>query len=93
MTYLGDDWEKQYDVEEMKTALYKTIDKIIELQMNVIPEKDLQPSSLNVCVTDGEQLVGIRFRNVEGDNHQPPVSNFLDPARCSVHSPKFSCPA
>jgi glutamine amidotransferase len=76
MTYLGEDWEMQYSVEEMKTALFKTIDTIIQLQID-LKLTQTQPSSLNICVTDGEQLVGIRFRNVEGGVHQPPVSSFL----------------
>jgi len=82
MTYLGEDWEMQYSVEEMKTALFKTIDTIIRLQLDVKPTQT-EPSSLNICITDGEQLVGIRFRNVKGDVHQPPVSSFLSLTRCS----------
>lgn len=79
MTYLGEDWGKQYPVAEMKAALEKTISTVIKLQTEISPPPSdgLQPSSLNLCATDGEQLVAIRFRNVKGDEHQPPVSTLL----------------
>jgi len=90
MTYLGEDWEMQYSVEEMKTALFKTIDTIIRLQLDVKPTQT-EPSSLNICVTDGEQLVGIRFRNVEGNVHQPP-SLYYSTTAGSTLNPKFPGP-
>jgi glutamine amidotransferase len=79
MTYLGEDWGAQHDVQHMKAALFKTINTIIKLQteLNPTPEGGIVPSSLNLCVTDGEQLVAVRFRNVKGDNFQPPVSTHI----------------
>jgi len=51
MTYLGDDWEMQYHVKEMKAVLFKTIDTIIHLQKHV-KHSLMEPSSLNICITD-----------------------------------------
>ena len=64
----------------MKAALQKTIDTVIRLQteLNPTPDGGLQPSSLNLCTTDGLQLVAVRFRNEKGDIHQPPVRISLD---------------
>jgi hypothetical protein len=60
----------QYHVEEMKAVLFKTINTIIHLQKRV-KHSLMEPSRLNIGVTDEEQLVGVRFCNVEGDVHQP----------------------
>jgi len=87
MTYLGEDWNKQYPVAEMKAALDKAISTIIQLQteINPPPSDGLQPSSLNLCTTDGEQLVAARFRNVKGDEHQPPSLYFSTSAGVSLN--------
>jgi hypothetical protein len=79
----------QYHVEEMKAVLFKTINTIIHLQKRV-KHTLMEPSRLNLGVTDEEQLVGVRFCNVEGDVHQPPVSSFLSFAQYS-HLLKFTC--
>jgi glutamine amidotransferase len=59
------------DLLDVKAALEKAIAKVIELQHqyleslsaqgNTVPA--FQPSSLNVAITDGKQLLAIRFRN------------------------------
>lgn len=81
MTYLGEDWDKQYTVAEMKAALDKAISTTIKLQTEISPPPNggLHSSALNLCTTDGEQLVATRFRNVKSDQHQPPVSQTPSP--------------
>jgi len=74
MTYLtfGDGeagWEKAYSTENMLEALQSTLNTIIDIQ-----EKSLgtsaQPNDLNIAVTDGTQMVAMRFRN--HTTEQPP---------------------
>jgi glutamine amidotransferase len=63
-------WEKQYPVEEMKKALAATYLSIMQLQAKILGTSTAPANSLNVCCTDGEQLIAFRFRNhVE---EQPP---------------------
>ncbi|CCO28285.1 hypothetical protein BN14_02280 [Rhizoctonia solani AG-1 IB] len=71
MTHLGDDWKAQYKLEDMKRALESAIADIIALQKK-LPNATtpLEASSLNLCTTDGEQLLAFRFRNSEVE--QPP---------------------
>jgi len=64
MTYLGEDWEKKYPLAEMKRALDKAIGTVLRLQRKLLPkEKAAEANSLNLCTTDGDQLVAVRFRN------------------------------
>ncbi|GAB1522642.1 hypothetical protein RhiTH_005764 [Rhizoctonia solani] len=71
MTHLGDDWTVQYGLENMKRALERAIADIIALQRK-LPDATtpLAASSLNVCTTDGEELLAFRFRSSEVE--QPP---------------------
>ena len=64
-------WELTYAVSSMTQALEQTFTTIINLQHKVIggPDK-VEANSLNVAVTDGEQLVTFRYRNHEIE--QPP---------------------
>jgi glutamine amidotransferase len=64
----GGAWERQYTTLEMLTALRRTVNTVIDLQ-NALGDK-IEPNDLNVCVTDGQQLVAIRFRN--HPTEQPP---------------------
>lgn len=64
-----DAWERTYTPEEMVTALQNTISTIIELQRTALGDK-AEPNDLNVCVSDGRQLVASRFRNHA--TQQPP---------------------
>jgi len=64
MTYLGEDWEKEYPIKEMKHALDRAIGTVLRLQRKLLPkEKAAEANSLNLCTTDGDQLVAVRFRN------------------------------
>lgn len=62
-------WEKMYSTQEMYEALQNTVNTIIELQKVALGNKR-SPNDLNVCVTDGRQLVACRFRN--HTTEQPP---------------------
>ncbi|KAK1236350.1 hypothetical protein PQX77_000383 [Marasmius sp. AFHP31] len=82
MTHLtgpNEDWDKEYTLEEMKTALEKAIADVFEIQTQLVPgvTRDKIPaSSLNLCTTDGNKLVAFRFRNtgdaLDNDEEQPP---------------------
>lgn len=70
MTYLTapsgggkETWQRQYSVSEMRDALIAAYRKIIALQQSVLGAENVQANSLNVCVTDGAQLVAFRLRN------------------------------
>ena len=67
MTYLTGgkgktSWEEGYTVEQMKEALEKAVSTVIGLQKNRLGDS-AEPNSLNVAVTNGSQLVALRFRN------------------------------
>ncbi|KAL0573363.1 chromatin structure-remodeling complex subunit RSC7 [Marasmius crinis-equi] len=71
MTHLGEDWGKEYSLEEMKSALERAIGDVLELQKKLPGAKNpLAASSLNLCTTDGNKLVAFRFRNSEAE--EPP---------------------
>ncbi|OBT57997.1 hypothetical protein VE04_02006 [Pseudogymnoascus sp. 24MN13] len=63
-----DAWEMAYTPKEMMAALQNTISTIIELQRTL--GEEVEPNDLNVCVSDGRQLVASRFRNHA--TQQPP---------------------
>ncbi|KAI0031736.1 N-terminal nucleophile aminohydrolase [Vararia minispora EC-137] len=71
MTHLGDA-QAAHSLEEMKAALLHTIRDMMEVQKAVLSPDQLTKaaSSLNLCTTDGEQLVAIRYRN--HSTQQPP---------------------
>jgi glutamine amidotransferase len=74
MTYLTNgkgrsSWDLTYPAEEMKKALERAVAKVIELQQKILGDAR-QPNDLNLAVTDGEQLLCIRFRNHATE--QPP---------------------
>ena len=56
-------WEKQYSLPEMKDALTMAFVKLMELQVSCLGIEKAPPNSLNVCCTDGEQMIAVRFRN------------------------------
>jgi len=69
MTNLGDQ-DKAYTVQEMKTALLKTVKTVHALQDELVAGKDKEASSLNLAVSDGKKLVALRWRN--SATEQPP---------------------
>ncbi|KIV78393.1 hypothetical protein PV11_10115 [Exophiala sideris] len=56
-------WERQYKPEEMLDALVKAFESVIQIQQKVLGKENVKACSLNVCVTDGQQLVAVRLRN------------------------------
>jgi glutamine amidotransferase len=62
-------WDLQYPPMAMRAALVKAMDIIMRLQKSKIGEKCVA-NSLNVCATDGKQLVAMRCRN--HTTEQPP---------------------
>ncbi|CAE6521613.1 unnamed protein product [Rhizoctonia solani] len=85
-TYLGDDWTVQYPLDKMKSALERAIADIIGLQKK-LPNATtpLTASSLNLCTTDGEELMAFRFRNSEEAAEQPPSLYFSTSAGVSLN--------
>jgi glutamine amidotransferase len=81
-TYLGEDWEQTYPLAEMKAALEKAIQTLIDFQKeevnpNASPapherSEDEGPNALNLCTSDGSQLLAFRFRDSALDLEQPP---------------------
>ncbi|PVH91851.1 N-terminal nucleophile aminohydrolase [Periconia macrospinosa] len=63
-------WQRTFPLEEMLAAMRKTVVQIMTLQKVRMGEEERTPNSLNFCVTDGEKMVAIRFRNHE--TQQPP---------------------
>lgn len=69
-TYLGahkgpEAWEVTHPMEEVKAALERAITTVIDIQRKIVPKHgvSLEASSLNIAITDGSQLLTIRFRN------------------------------
>lgn len=69
MTYLTRDdpgsasWTGTFTLSQMANALLAAVETIIRLQQSAIGANKVQASSLNVCVSDGSQLVALRYRN------------------------------
>jgi len=57
-------WERRYTTTEMLNALVEAFKAVVELQQRILggPEK-VKACSLNVCCTDGTQMVAVRLRN------------------------------
>lgn len=78
MSFLGDDWERTYTLEEMREALEKAVQTVIHYQKEELDPKEKgsakaeEPNSLNLCTTDGVQLLAFRFRDSPLDVEQPP---------------------
>ncbi|GBE85231.1 N-terminal nucleophile aminohydrolase [Sparassis latifolia] len=54
-------WGTSHTLEDVKHTLEKAISKVLEIQKQVVAQPDA--SSLNIAITDGTQLLCIRFRN------------------------------
>ncbi|KAF2279308.1 N-terminal nucleophile aminohydrolase [Westerdykella ornata] len=57
-----DTWQMSYPLQDMLSAMKKTVIQIIELQERKLGSKRT-PNSFNFCTTDGKKMVAIRFRN------------------------------
>jgi len=62
-------WEIEYPLNEMLSAMHKTVVQILQLQHDKLGASNT-PNSLNFCTTDGTKLLAIRFRNHA--TQQPP---------------------
>ena len=67
-TYLEEDkgpkaWENTHTLSEVKLALERAITKVLDIQQEVLAPAKADASSLNIAITDGTQLLTIRFRN------------------------------
>ncbi|KAF2635517.1 N-terminal nucleophile aminohydrolase [Massarina eburnea CBS 473.64] len=62
-------WQKTYPLEEMLAAMMKTVVQIMGLQKDKLGDQRT-PNSLNFCITDGQKMIAIRFRNHA--TQQPP---------------------
>jgi glutamine amidotransferase len=56
-------WERQYTTQEMLEALVAAFHQVVRIQQSVLGAQNVQACSLNVCCTDGEQLIAVRLRN------------------------------
>ncbi|KAI0351452.1 N-terminal nucleophile aminohydrolase [Trametes cingulata] len=65
-------WEAPHPLEELKLCLEKAITTVFDLQKEAMAKVGKTPdaSSLNIAITDGEQLLAIRFRN-HATEHPP----------------------
>lgn len=73
MTFLApsdDNWDKLYPLSTMKLALALAIQTVLSIHAKLGVTDD--PSSLNLCVSDGIKLVACRFRNSKEEREQPP---------------------
>ncbi|KAJ9606402.1 hypothetical protein H2200_009363 [Cladophialophora chaetospira] len=77
-------WEKQYTPQEMLDALISTFHQIVQLQQQTLGAQNVQACSLNVCCTDGEQLVAMRLRNHAIEN--PPSLYYSTKAGMTLNS-------
>ena len=62
-THLGDDWETVLPLENLKKAMLETFRDVLGLVDKSVEESDETPASsaLNIAVTDGCQLLAVRF--------------------------------
>ena len=76
-------WQEQYPVKEMAVALESTFKAIIFLQQKILGAAKAEANSLNVCCTDGQQLIACRFRNHATE--QPPSLYWSDTAGVTLN--------
>ena len=76
-----------HPVEELRACLERALQRVLDMQRKVLgPGVEPDASSLNVCLTDGEQLVAVRFRN-HATEHPP--SLYLSTAAGVALNSKF----
>ncbi|KAI0785157.1 N-terminal nucleophile aminohydrolase [Abortiporus biennis] len=78
-------WEHSHPLNGVKRALEKVISTVLEIQRRIVPKMgiELEASSLNVAITDGTQLLTIRFRN--HPSQHPPSLYFSTTAGISLN--------
>ena len=58
-----DAWTAQHPIETLVTMFDLTLKTLLNLQRIIRDADKRDPSSLNMCVTDGERMVAVRFRS------------------------------
>ena len=71
-TYLGDDWKAEASLEKLKECMVSMMKDILALVEKSAEGsgEDLPHSSLNFAVTDGSQVLAVRYSSM--DNYEPP---------------------
>ena len=69
-----DVWDAPHPLDEMRACLEQTLQRVLAVQIAELAAEGagtpLEASSLNIAITDGEQLLAIRFRN-HATEHPP----------------------
>jgi len=68
----------------MLEALISAFHQVIQIQQQTLGAKNVQACSLNVCCTDGEQLIAVRVRNHAIEN--PPSLYYSTTAGVTLNS-------
>jgi len=69
-------WLQSYPLAQMKAALEKTVQVIIDTQRKIVP--GCGANDLNLATTDGQKMIAIRFRDHKTE--QPPSLYWSDTA-------------
>jgi glutamine amidotransferase len=71
-THLGNDWDTLVSIEKLKKTMINTLQDVLALIQESVKDKDeiLPHSSLNFAVTNGCQLLAVRFSSM--DEVEPP---------------------
>ncbi len=76
-------WEYSHPLQDVKAALEKAITTILGIQKRVLEPSQPEASSLNIAITDGQQLLTMRFRNHATEH--PPSLYFSTTAGVSLN--------
>jgi glutamine amidotransferase len=71
-THLGSDWNVELSIEKLKNTMINTLQDVLALIQESVKDTDevLPHSSLNFAVTDGYQVLAVRFSSM--DEFEPP---------------------
>lgn len=71
-TYLGDDWDAELPIDKLKQAMMSTLRDVLALIEESTKDTDhvIPHSSLNFALTDGCQLLAVRFSSM--NEFEPP---------------------
>lgn len=86
-----DVWDHSHSLAKVKRALERAISDVLEMQRETIPYDKLEASSLNLAVTDGIQLLAVRFRN--HPTQHPPSLYFSTKAGVTLNRKYPSMPS
>jgi glutamine amidotransferase len=71
-THLGDDWKTELPLDKLKEAMKATMKDVLAMieKSAENTEEEFPRSSLNFAVTDGTQVLAVRYSSM--DNYHPP---------------------